>query len=144
VVQVAGVLRVDLRGVHVERQQVAEVGAGRVRLVEDRGAVRVAEDLLVAEAADPAEAAVEVIERPVFLHEDHDVLQVGHSAGQPVPSGPLGRCLGRLAEPAELGAGARGGCYPGDRSAHAEEPAAADGRPERLHRPVVGERSCAG
>jgi len=57
-------------------EQVAQVRAGLVGLLEDAGPVRIGEDLLIAEPPDAAERPEVVIEGPVFLHEDHHVLNV--------------------------------------------------------------------
>src|SRR6202034_4033058 len=48
----------------VVREQVPEVSASRVRLLEDVGPVRVGEDLLVAEAPDSPERPEVVVEGP--------------------------------------------------------------------------------
>ena len=140
VVQVPRVLGVHLRRVHVERQQVAEVRPGRVRLLEDGGAVRVLQRLLVREAAHALQAAEVVVERPVLLHEDHDMLEIADRAGEvmrPRRRGRPGR-PGDPGDPAELRARARGERHPGGRAAHAEEPAARDGCLERRLEAVVG------
>ena len=127
-VQVPRVLGVHLRRVHVEWQQIAEVRPGRVRLLEDGGAVRVLQRLLVGEAPHAPQAAEVVVERPVLLHEDHDMLEIGDRPGVVTRlrrrGGP-----GRFGDPAELGA--RSDRHPGGRAAQLEEPAAGDGSPER-------------
>src|SRR4029077_2437112 len=61
-----------------------------IGLLENAGPVLVSESLLVAEAADAAQRAEVVVEGPVLLHEDHDVLHVGDG-----PRPPVGRRLGR-------------------------------------------------
>ena len=140
VVQVPRVLGVHLRRVHVERQQVAEVGPGRVRLLEDGGAVLVLQRLLVREAAHALQAAEVVVERPVLLHEDHDMLEIADRAGQvmrPRRRGRPGR-PGDPGDPAQLRARARGDRHPGGGAAQAEEPAAGDGCLERRLEAVVG------
>ena len=110
----------------MEWQQIAEVRPGRVRLLEDGGAVRVPERLLVGEAPHAPQAAEVVVERPVLLHEDHDMLEIGDRPGEVTRlrrrSGP--------GDPAELGVRAHSNRYPG-RAAELEEPAAGDGGPER-------------
>ena len=116
VVEVARVLRVHLGGVHVERQQVAEVGPGLVRLVEYRGAALVLQRLLVGEAADALQGAEVMVEGSVLLHEDHHVLKVGDGARR-------GACPARAGN--LDGARADGG-GPGERAARLEEAASAD------------------
>jgi hypothetical protein len=62
-------------------QQVPEVGAGRVGLLEDAVAVLVGQRLLVVEAPDARQRPEVVIEGAVLLHQDHHVLQAGHGPG---------------------------------------------------------------
>ena len=111
----------------MERQQIAEVRPGRVWLLEDGGAVRVLQRLLVREAPHAAQAAEVVVERPVLLHEDHDMLEIGDRPGAVTRL----RRRGRPGRPAELGARARCDRHPGGRTAELEEPATGDRGPER-------------
>jgi hypothetical protein len=98
---------VDLIG-EVIREQVPEVGARRVRLLEDGVPVLVGEELLVAEAADSAERPEVVVEGPVLLHEDHHVLQVGDGPA-PAPGQSRGRRRAHTGERRSAGdAGGRG------------------------------------
>ena len=80
---------VDLVG-ELVREQVAEVGAGRIRLLEDAGPVLVGQGLLVAEPAHPAKRPEVVVEGAVLLHQDHHVLHVGDG-----PAPALRQRLGR-------------------------------------------------
>jgi hypothetical protein len=63
----------------VERQQVA-VRVARVRLLEDAVAVRQLDRVGVAEAAHPGERPEVLVEAPVLLHQEHDVLDVVNAA----------------------------------------------------------------
>jgi hypothetical protein len=113
------------------------VRPGLVRLLEDGGAVRVHQHLLVGEAADAPQAAEVVIERPVLLHKDHDMLEIGNRPGEVTwlrrRGGP-----GRPGDPGELGARTRSDRHPGGRAAQLEEPAAGDGGLERRQGAVFG------
>ena len=125
---------VDLVG-EVVGQQVAEVGARRVGLLEDAGPVLVGQGLLVAEAADAGEGAEVVVEGPVLLHQDHHVLDVGDRAGP-----ALGERLGGRRAAADAGVGdaagdagrrrRRGGAERGV----GQETASGDARNDRLAR----------
>ncbi len=73
VVEVGGVLRVGLAGVHAPGLQRA---VSVRRLSEDGRAVRELQRLLVGQAAHAGQRAEVVVERAVLLHQDHDVLDV--------------------------------------------------------------------
>ena len=72
------------------QRQVADVGAERrhdgraVGLVPDRLAAGQRHRMRIAEPAHAAHHAEVVIERPVLLHQHHDVLDVLERAGRPV------------------------------------------------------------
>ena len=73
-----------LRGVEVEGVKVPAVALDRVaRLREDGQPAAVAQPphVAVAEPADPPVGSEVVVERPVLLDEDHDVLHVAEAAG---------------------------------------------------------------
>ena len=67
-VQVAEVLAVHPARVDMERQQIAAVGAQRIRLVEDVATVRQPECGAVGQATHAAHRAEVVIEGAVLLH----------------------------------------------------------------------------
>ena len=124
-------VRVGLVG-EVVWQQVAQVGAVHVRLLEDRPAVLVSEDLLVPEAAHAAERAEVVVEGPVLLHQDHHVLQVLDRPGQVLARRDRGgpRLLGGAAD---IQSGGDRGRRAAHRGGVLKEPAPG----ERGHRPAA-------
>ncbi len=108
-VVVAGeVLAVDLLRVDVVRQQVPAVRAGRVGLLEHGAPVGEAQCRLVAEAAHPAHRPVVVVDRPVLLHQDDDVLDVVEGTVATAVAG-RGRGRGRRGQGSDQARGRRGG-----------------------------------
>jgi hypothetical protein len=93
----------DVRHVRAERQQLAVP----VRLVEHRLAGRQRHRMRLGEPADPAQGAEVVVEGPVLLHEEHDVLDVADRPG-PV----VGWYRQRLAQVDRQGGAERG--HPGE------------------------------
>jgi hypothetical protein len=85
VVDVVGVVAVLGRRVVFEVERLGEAGRGDpgaglvAELVEDRAALGVGQDARVGEPADARESAEVVVEGTIFLHEDHNVLDVAET-----------------------------------------------------------------
>jgi hypothetical protein len=74
------ILTVDLAGVEAPGEQEPTVDAARVRLVEDVLVVVHAQRGAIAKAAHTAHGAEIVVERAVFLHQDHHMLDAIHTS----------------------------------------------------------------